>query len=106
MKIETFETKFGTKASLTLTREEAEAIGLEMNMANLSDLIQTFNESEELDDKIIETLSDYENSMSNELSTCYNVYIKPDKTTATIFSAPLKIFSLGIGLIVYQQNKD
>lgn len=109
IKIETFETKFGTKASLTLTRKEVEVFGLEMDMDDLSGMIQAFNESEELDNEIAESLSDYENTASNELSTCYNLYIKPDKTEATIFSAPMKIFALGIGLIVYlqdEQNKD
>lgn len=106
MKIETRETKFGTKASLTLTREEVEAVGLKMDMADLSDMIRTFNESEELDNEIIESLDGYENSLSNELNTCYNVYIKPDKTMVTIFSAPIKIFGLGIGLVLVQQDKD
>ena len=106
MKIETRETKFGMKASLTLTRKEVEAVGLEMDMASLSGMIRVFNESEELDDMFIETLSDYENSMSNELSTCYNFYIKPDKTMVTIFSAPMKIFALGVGIVLHQQNKD
>ena len=104
MKIETFKTKFGTKASLTLTREEVEAFGLEMEMDVLSGIIRDFNESEELDNGIAESFSDYENSASNELSTCYNLYIKPDKTEATIFSAPMKIFALGAGLVVYQQD--